>query len=353
MSFFKDINKKLYELPLMASTINWTKKNSFPGFFKVPIYDVLRFIVHELRQEDIITRANSIAYSLFLSLFPTMLVFVTLIPIILPFFADYILPLISEELIQYTATGQVDFKQTIIAQFNDFLRQIELLPTNMHSQIITFFSSVLLEPRFGMLSVGFVLAIIFASNGMVSLMNGFEKSHPTTFKKRNFFIKRLIGIRLTFIMGFLVTTAILFIILGNFFISWAFGIIHADNFIVFALTVLRYIVIFSMFYFGIAIVYRLGAPTLKRFSYFSPGTMLATILSLLSSWVFSLYINNYGQYNELYGSIGTIIVLMIWIQINAFILLIGFELNAAIAVNRDLRRALAKAEGRGREEEEE
>ena len=82
----------------------------------------------------------------------------------------------------------------------------------------------------------------------------------------------------------------------------------------------------------------------RKFRFITPGATLAAILSILSSVVFSFFVDNFGSYNKLYGSIGTVIVIMVWIQLNAFILLIGFELNASIAVNRDLKKKVKEAD---------
>ncbi len=331
----------IWSLPLIKNSIEWSQQHSMWGFGKVPIYDVVVFIIQELRRDNLVTRANSIAFSFFLSLFPTLLVFFTLIPFLLPLFQDFIIPLIADEIIVHNSLGEVDFNQTIIAQFNQLLAQVPLIPTSAHQQLIQFIESILLQPRFGLLSVGFVLAIFFSSNGMLSMMRGFSKMHQkTTFVKRNPLKKRLIAIELTFLLGLLVFAALLFIILGNTVINWLFGIIHAGGFINFTVQLLRVLTMFLLFYFGISFLYRRGISTRQKMPFFTPGTMLATILSLLTSWGFALYVNNYSRYNDLYGSIGTFIVIMLWIQINAFILLIGFELNASIAVNRDLKKSV-------------
>ncbi|MEL6274746.1 MAG: YhjD/YihY/BrkB family envelope integrity protein, partial [Bacteroidota bacterium] len=93
--------------------------------------------------------------------------------------------------------------------------------------------------------------------------------------------------------------------------------------------------------------YRFGAATYQRFSYFSPGVTLAAILSLLTSVAFSFYVdgfNRYDTYARFYGSIATIIIVMLWLQLNSLILLVGFELNASIAVNRDLKAIIQEEE---------
>jgi membrane protein len=105
------------------------------------------------------------------------------------------------------------------------------------------------------------------------------------------------------------------------------------------INIFRWLVIVALFYFGIAFIYRYGVALKRKLPWLTPGATLATILSIISSLLFSFYVNAFNTYNQIYGSIGTIIVLMLWIQINCMVLMVGFELNASIAVNRDLKLA--------------
>ncbi|MCB0571518.1 MAG: YihY/virulence factor BrkB family protein [Phaeodactylibacter sp.] len=289
-----------------------------PGFFKVPIYDVLVFLYRETKRSDLFTRANSVAFNYFLSLFPSLMAFFTLIP------------LFKRMLIQYLPEGE---------NFDIYLRsEIQrIMPGVAGERLFSFIDDITNNPRFGLLSFGFILAIYFASNGMLALMQGFEKSYHRTFRQRGELKKRLIAILLTFQMGIVVIAAVILIILGEFLLNLLFELVRLDQFTEATIQFLRWVAIIMMFYFGIAIIYRYGAATVKRFKLFSPGATLATLLCILSSLAFSFYVNEFNTYNELYGSIGAIIVLMLWIQIISFILLVGFELNASIAVNRDLK----------------
>ena len=106
------------------------------------------------------------------------------------------------------------------------------------------------------------------------------------------------------------------------------------------LNALRWVTILWLFYFSIGTIYKYGISTRKRFKIFTPGATVATVFSIVASLLFSYYVNRFNTYNQLYGSLGTIIILMLWVQINAIALLIGFELNASIAVNRDQRQAI-------------
>ncbi len=319
-----EIDEFIRNLPVIKSFLAWSKKHSLPGFSNVPLYDVCFFIVQEAKQESLVTRANSIAFNFFLSIFPILMALFTLIPYILPF-------LLNDKLISFLPDGNFDFNETLTIQIREFL------PETLENQLISFIKDVTTTPRFGLLSFGFFLAIFFASNGMLTLMRGFEKSHQDVFIRRSVIHKRLLAINLTALIGFLLIASVLLIILGNSILGFFLNYIESDSFTSILLYSLRWIIISFILYTGVSLIYRYGAPTRKRFRFFSPGASIATILTILSSIIFAFYIDNFGMYNKLYGTIGSIIVLMLWIQINAFILLVGFELNASIAVNKNLR----------------
>ncbi len=310
---------------MINRVLDWSKETSLPGFFRVPIYDVVIFVLNEIRRFDLFTRANSIAYSFFLSLFPSILTLFTLVP----FLFSFLLHLIPE-----------------LGNFNTILEQeiSKVMPGQAGGLVFEFVHDVTSKPRVGLLSFGFVLAIYFSSNGMLAMMRSFEKSYSDTFRQRTGLKKRMVAIGLTFLVSLLVISSVVFIILGSMFIGWITELVHLTAFGAFAVGLLRWIAILMLFYFGIAVLYRYGSATHRRFSIFSAGTTLATVLCMLSSIAFSFYIdefNRYDTYHKFYGSIGTFIIIMLWIQINSLILLIGFELNAAIAVNRDLKAATA------------
>lgn len=320
-----DLQKQLFNLPVVKQVIEWAQHNSLPGFFKVPLYDVFVFIQNELKRNDLFTRSYAIAYNFFLSIFPSMIAFFTLIPIF------------KWAFIQYLPEGE---------NFDSYLRtEIQrILPGVTGDRLFSFVDDITNNPRFGLLSIGFIFAIYFASNGMIALMRGFDKSYNKTFKSRNAFQKRFIAIGLTFLIGVLLVAAVVLIILGEFLLEVLNNFISLDQFTNITIQLLRWLATLLVFYMGIALIYRYGAAAKRRFAIFSPGTTLATILCIISSLAFSFYVNEFNTYNELYGSLGAIIALMLWIQINSLILLIGFELNASIAVNRDLKKQIPAKE---------
>ena len=265
------------------------------------------------------TRANAIAFSFFLSLFPALIALFTMLPWLKRYLLTYL-------------PGNQDFNAVLQQEIS------KLMPGVAGERLFQFVFDITNNPRFGLLSFGFILTLYFSSNGMLALMRGFEKSYEGTFKKMHFVEKRLIATMLTMQLGFLLISAVVFIILGQWLIAYLSSIWGMDTLSRVLLGGTRWLVILVLFYLVISFIYRYGAPVREKFQIFTPGATLATFLGILSSLVFSYYVDVTQTYNKLYGTIGTIIVLMLWIQINAFVLLIGFELNASIAVNRDLKK---------------
>lgn len=313
-----NIYRYIGELALAKKLIEWAKKSSMPGFFKVPIYDVVVFVGNEIKRFDVVTRANSMTFSFFLSLFPSLILLLSL----LPFFSEYFFSFLPD--------GGEDFFPMLEAQI------LSILPGNAGKMVFDTLDDLANNRRPELLSIGFLLAMYFASNGMMSMMRAFEKAHTETFKKRPTVKKRVVGITLTFILFGLLFASSILLILGNTLINIIDEAFELDFIIELSISGLRYLTIIILFYFGIAFIYRFGVPTKKKISIFSPGTTLASVLCIVISLAFSFYVDNFNTYNKLYGSIGTIMALMLWIQMNCIALIIGFELNASIAVNRDL-----------------
>ncbi len=315
---WQHIKEAFWELPVVKAAVHWLQTHSLPGFGGVPLYDVLVFIRNELQHQALVTRANAMAFSFFLSLFPSMITLLALLPYVRTYILSYI-------------PGGGNYMDVLA-------REIHLImPGEAGEMLLDTIEDLTTRPRAGLFSLGFFLTLYFASNGMRAMLRSFEKSHPSTYIHRSTLQKELISLGLTFLMGLLLAGSIVLAVLGHNIVIWVAQYVKLDNFTTMAIQLLRYLLVVLFFYGGIATIYRYGPPVKKRFSFFSPGATLATILSLLSSLAFSFYVDAFNTYNKLYGSIGTIIVVMLWIQINSFVLLTGYELNAAIAVNRDLK----------------
>ncbi len=304
-----NLKDKIKSLPFVQWLLAVSKKYSFPGFGQVPIYNVVHFIYDELQKDTITMRANAAAYNFFLSLFPAIIFFFTLLPLF-PFATDF----------------QITLENSIR----------EFLPESAHAYLFEVIHGILGIKREGLLSIGFFLALIFSTGGMLTLMDGFDKSYEISYKKRSWIRKRLVALALTVLLAGLMTLSILTIILGGqilggFFERMELGLLTSSLFLF-----LRWIVVILFFYLVITTIYRYGPSLRRRIKFINPGATLATLLSIGSSLIFAYFVNNFGRYNEIYGSIGALIVLLIWIQINAFIIIAGYELNASIEVNKDL-----------------
>jgi membrane protein len=260
-----------------------------------------------------------------LSLFPSLISLFTLVPIFKTYF------------FQYLPEGE---------SFDTYLQgEIErIMPGVAGERLFNFIDDITTNPRVALLSAGFFLSIWFSSNGMLMLMRGFSKGYSTTFKRRGGLKKRLIAIGLTFQLGMLLIVTIVLIILGKYLIGLFSDLVNLNQGSENLLNILRWLLVVAMFYAGIATIYRYGASTKRKFKLLTPGATLATVLSIGASVGFSAYVNNFNTYNELYGSIGTIIVIMLWLQINSMVILLGYELNASIAVNRDIREMITEEE---------
>lgn len=312
-TYFHGLEARIQQWPWFVQAIAWSKTHSLPGLKRIPLYNLFAFVKKELQDDAITTRANSMAFSFFMALFPSIIVLFTVLA--------------------YTP---------LYERFNEVLYDAvhEVMPGQAGKMLMKTIQDIATIPRSGLMSFGFFLAIWFASNGMLSMMSGLEKDYPATFKRRKWWQKRFIAIQLTFLVAFVLVASVVLVILGGTIHDFVFQYIKVDVLTRWSIGFFRWLVVILLFYTTFSSIYRFGSSTRRPIAFFNPGAMLATVLSILSSWGFSFYVDNFGSYNKLYGSIGTLIVLMIWIQLNCMILLIGFELNAAIAVLRDQRRGL-------------
>lgn len=275
-----------------------------PGFQGLPLYDVIIFFKYQVQKVGLNDRARSIAFSFLMAIPAAMIFLCTLIPY---------LP-VSKKL-----TRQL------------LLLTKDITPNqNTNVLVSNFINDFLTKQRGGLLSIGLVVTLYYASNAMIGLMQSFNKS-LTSYTPRNFIVNRLIAIRLTLVMILLLIGSVLILVTQDELLRYIFRAfnIHRSS-MRGVVKSLRWVVIIPLFYFTIAFIYK-HAPAIKeKWRLISPGTTLATTLMILLTFIFSIWVNKFGTYNKVYGSIGTIMILMIVIYFNALILLIGFELNISI-----------------------
>jgi membrane protein len=289
------------------------KQISLPGLQKVPVYDVGVFYANGIANGAIGVRASGISFSFFMALFPSIIFLFTLIPFVpIPNFQAELMRLISQ-----------------------------VLPSNTFQVIENTIVDVTTNKRGSLLSFGFLAAMFFSTNGVSAMIASFNAS-ANSFESRKWLSMRLIAIVLVFIVFVLITVATGLIIFGksilNAFVSH--GFIQSGFSQVIFITG-QWIVVLVFILLTLSFLYYYAPSKRSAFRFFSPGAIMATILIVLATLVFSYYLGHFGRYNKIYGSIGTLLALLIWLNLNSFVLLMGFELNvsvqnARLGLKRDL-----------------
>lgn len=291
------IKDRFEEISLKAKNI------TLPFFDNLPLYDVALFFIKGLNNGAMKTRAAAIAYNTILVLFPSILVLFTLIPFIpIDGFQDQLIDLISD-----------------------------FIPDNAFIALQSTINDIITQPNGGFLSIGFFTAIVFASNGIDSLISAFNASAHTV-ESRTWLEQRLSAIMLGLVMILLIGTGAISIIISEVGIKYLLSAnILKQSGTISIIIGLKWIIVTALLFFGTASIFYLAPSSKSRLRFISAGGTVATILIIIISLGFSFYINNFGKYNTLYGSIGTLIGTMLWLYFNAFALLIGFELNGSIS----------------------
>lgn len=293
--------KRMFLVSLPVSfLIRKSKKISLPGFQGIPLFDVIRFFFQQTRKTGFTERASSVAYNFVMAIPPAVIFLFTLIPYI---------P-ISEE-----------FLSQMFALIKD------VVPGEENNQrLIGFLEDILQKPRTGLLSLGFVLAMFFSSNAIMGVMRSFDKNY-VGFIKRKGLHQRWVALRLTILLFVIFGASILALVMQGAVLRWL-GVKNAT--VIAVVHNLRWVVILLLFFFAISFIYRYAPAVQKRWKLINPGSLLATFLMITFTAVFSIYVSNFSNYNELYGSISTLLILMLLVYFNSLVLLIGFELNVSI-----------------------
>lgn len=204
---------------------------------------------------------------------------------------------------------------------------LDVIPSKVYNrQLIAFVDSFIYEKRIALLSFGLLVSLFFASNAMMGLIRSFNKKNYIGFEKRMGIVARWTAIKLTIIIfGLFLAYFILLISQGALL-----KILISDRFWRDLISNTRWIFIILLVFYAIGFIFRYAPSVEKKWKLNSPGTIISTILSGISSFGFSLFVTNFGRYNVLYGSIGTIMMVMALIYINSLAILIGFELNVSI-----------------------
>ncbi len=300
--FLNSRRNLLLDSSMVTSAEKSLRKLVIPGFDGMPVYDVAAFFIRGLQKGSLSMRAAAFSYNFFLALFPAIIFFFTIIPYI------------------------------PIAGFQDNLLSLlqEFIPLKAYEAVQETLFDIVKRPRGGLLSLGFIMALYFSTNGIHSLIMAFNQTRHTI-ETRSWIKQRLISIVLVFILSLLVIIAIVLITLGP--VALDFLVKHGmlrDSFSYYLIIAGKWIISSAMLFFAFSFLYYLAPAAESRFRFISAGSTLTTVLTILASVGFNYYVNSFSQYNTLYGSIGTLIIIMVWIFFNAMIVLIGFELNVSI-----------------------
>jgi len=278
------------------------KKISLPGFDGVPIYYVVKFFLSGAKNGYLATRASAIAFNFALAIFPTMLFLFTLIPFI---------PVKNLQI-------------ELLELMKDFL------PQNAFQYFESTLVSVVTVKKIGVFSFGAFASLLFSTNAVHALIQAFNNTYHTI-DTRNWTAIRVVSTFLVFMIFILIAGSVLLITFGQFTLE---KLVEAEilqmNLLYYLIMITKWVVIIALFFFSISFLYYYAPAKKTDWKFISSGSTLATILAILSSLGFSYFVNNFGQYNKLYGSIGTIMVVLLWLYFNSFALILGFELNASI-----------------------
>lgn len=304
----KPIEDKLDKIPIVNFIVKFLKSIKLPGLEGLSFYDLLELYVRGIVKGALTTRASAIAFNFFMALFPFLL------------FVLIVIPYIPID----------DFKIEFLQFLNSFLP-----PNTSDFFIQNIFENIDQSQRGGLVSTVFLLSIFLMGNGVNAVFSGFENSYHQQLS-RNVFRQYLYALGVALILAFLLIFTI--VVLGYFqifFIQKLLDTLENKGFevqsqSVFWFDVAKYFFSIIMVYLATATLYYFGTKEGRYSKFFSVGALFTTLLIILTSYLFGIYIENFAQYNKLYGSIGALLILMFYLWLNANILLLGYELNASL-----------------------
>ena len=266
------------------------------------LYLVLKTFIQQLFDPDLNIMACGIAYNFLMSLFPGIIFLFTLIP-------------------YFPIENLTENMQLLMS---------EILPSSLYEFTWSTVEDIVSKPRGGLLSIGFIGSLYLSTNAMIAIMESFNHCY-TTKESRSWLVKRGIALFLTVLLSIVVLVAIIVIIFGDVIINSLkhFDVIN-ESLLTFTSTTLPYLVTVVLIYLVISIIYYFAPAVKNKFSFFSIGSSIASILIIFISQIFSYYVNNFGSYNKLYGSIGALVGLMVLFYAISYMILLGYQLNASI-----------------------
>lgn len=301
MPLLKKILSTIEATAPVAFLIKKSKVTSLPGFNGIAVFDVVNFFAGQVKTIGMTERASAIAFNFVMAIPPAIIFLFTLIPFI---------PITDA------------FQQEMFSLIKD------VIPGEKdNSVLIKFLEDFINKPRNGLLSLGFLLSLFFSSNAMMGIMRSFDKNY-IGFKKRKGLQSRLVALKITMFLYLFVFSSVLLLVARGAVLEWL-GITNET--VLTVINNLRWLIVILLFFACISYIYRHAPSVHKKWKFINPGSIVATFLMLLLTFLFSWWVSRFGNYNQLYGSIGTVLIIMALIFINSLVLLIGFELNVSIS----------------------
>ncbi len=296
----KAVEDKLDKIPIINILVKIAKKIILPGFEGLSLYDLIEIYTIGIIKGTFSARASSISWSFFLSLFPFLLFLLNLIPII-----------------------QIDGFQE---NFFEFITSA--LPNQSKQFFEGIYYDISSNPRTGLLSTVFVLSLFLMTNGVNAVFSGFEYSYHVTLN-RNFVKQYVVALGVSLIVASLLLITVIVTLYFSYLLDnlEEMGVMNNT---VFWLQFGKYGLFMLMIFLVVATLFYFGTTEGKMNRFFSPGAFMTTVLIMITTYLFGVYIDNFSNYNKLYGSIGAMLILMVYIWLNANLLLLGFELNASL-----------------------
>jgi membrane protein len=306
--------KRLLRIRSARYSRDWLKKVKIKGSEHLSLYKFFKIFLFNIEQDEIVDRANGVAFNFILAIFPTIIFLFTLIPYV----TNYLPDVSSESIMLFLSN---------------------YLPPSMYEVVKATVLDIVSKQRGGLLTLGFVFALFLATNGMQALMRTFNACYKTV-EKRSFLKMRLTALGLTLLLAVVLLMAVVLLVVGELVVndvtSQISNLSHVQLNKLYGLFALRFVVIFVVFFFAVSFIYYFGPAVHYNWKFFSIGSAIATTACLGISYGFSFYVTNFASYNKVYGSIGALIALMIWIQLLTVILLFGYEINASLHLGRKL-----------------
>lgn len=299
---FRKFRQWVYHLPIIHGILRFLSHVNLPGFKGISLLDVAMQFKISLSSSRISMRAAAVSFNFFLAIFPSIIFLFTL-----------------------TAYLPIDdFQNRLLSALR------EVLPENAFLAVQNTILDIVSIQRGGLLSFGVIVALFYATNGVNSIIQSFNASIYIKEVRPDWKI-RIVSLALTVILSLLLVLAITLMIVTNFTLEFLIDhhiITYGINYVLIWLG--KWLIFYALLFFSVAFLYYLGPSKQARVGFFSIGALATSLLILGLLISFSFFVGNFGTYNTIYGAVGSLIAVMVLINLTSMLLLAGYEFNASV-----------------------